>query len=181
MSLYLGLAKIYIRKLLQPPLQKLSSTKALLMDLELKVHQQIKDFHLAINDGQTEHWKHSKKKKKLQTEGNNYTCALCVSNCEEPAMHLFFTFSFAKRCCQSVGLQWDNTVPFFEMLQLAKQTFNHKCFMEIVIIATWKIWKQRNDVIFENCPASFNTWKRSFKDECLIQVVRMKEFKRPSF
>jgi len=29
-------------------------------------------------------------------------------------------------------------------------------FMEIFIIATWQIWKQRNGLIFEHLPASLN-------------------------
>ncbi|CAO2201894.1 unnamed protein product [Urochloa humidicola] len=121
------------------------------------------------------------RRKNLQIEGNNYSCVLCQSNSEETAMHLFFSCSFAKKCWQEIGVQWDMSTPFFQMLQHAKQNFNHSCFMEIIIIAAWQIWKQRNGLIFENCPATFTSWKRKFKEECLIQAVRIKDSIRPIF
>jgi hypothetical protein len=38
------------------------------------------------------------------------------------------------------------------MMELARNDFNHAFFMEVFIIATWQIWKQRNGLIFEKCP-----------------------------
>jgi len=116
------------------------------------------------------------KRKKFKIEGNNYDCVLCNSHNEETAMHLFFTCPFAKSCWQLIGLEWHLGVPFFQMIESAKQSYNNNFFMEIFIIAAWQIWKQRNDLIFENRPASLNSWRRSFKDECTNQAVGFKVF-----
>jgi hypothetical protein len=121
------------------------------------------------------------KRKKFKIEGEDYNCVLCASNREETAMHLFFTCSFANSCWHMIGIQWQIGSPFFQMLELARRDFNHSFFMEIFIIATWQIWKQRNGLIFENCPANTNMWKRNFKDECFNQALRMKDFLKTPF
>jgi hypothetical protein len=36
------------------------------------------------------------------------------------------------------------------MMELARNDFNHAFFMEVFIIATWQIWKQRNGLILKN-------------------------------
>jgi hypothetical protein len=63
-------------------------------------------------------------------------------------MHLFFLCPFATRCWQQIGLQWQLGVPFFQMIGRAKQDFNQKIFMEVLKVAAWIIWKQRNGLIF---------------------------------
>jgi hypothetical protein len=80
-----------------------------------------------------------------------------------------------------IGIQWQVGVPIFRMIETGNLEFSHKFSMEIFIIATWQIWKQRNDMIFENRPASFNSWKRNFREECCNQALRMKDTARNPF
>jgi len=121
------------------------------------------------------------KRKRYKLEGNNYNCVLCLTQREEMAFHLFFSCPFALECWQQIGVQWQFGNPFFQMMEMARQDFNHTFFMEAFIIAAWHIWKQRNNLIFENCPVSTVSWKRNFKEECLLQAHRMKESLKAPF
>jgi hypothetical protein len=80
-------------------------------------------------------------------------------------MHLFFTCPFAVGCWQLIGLQWQFGTPFFQMMERARSDSNNNFFMETFIIAAWQTWKQRNGLIFDNCPSNISLWKRNFKAE----------------
>jgi hypothetical protein len=97
------------------------------------------------------------KRKRYKLEGNNYNCVMCPAQREENAFHLFFSCPFTLECWKMIGIQWQMGVPFFQMMELARHNFNHTFFMEVFIIATWHIWKQRNNLIFENCQASITS------------------------
>jgi hypothetical protein len=113
------------------------------------------------------------KRKGYKLEGNNYDYVMCPAQREETTFHLFFSCPFASECWRRIGIQWQMDVPFFRMMELAKNHFNHS-FMEVFIIAAWHIWKERNNLIFENSQASISSWKRNFKAECTLQAQRMK-------
>jgi hypothetical protein len=70
---------------------------------------------------------------------------------------------------------------FFQMMERARSDFNNNFFMETFIIATWQISKQRNGLIFDNCPANVSLWKRNFKEEWLNQAHRMKDSLKTPF
>ncbi|KAJ1283790.1 hypothetical protein BS78_03G153800 [Paspalum vaginatum] len=89
------------------------------------------------------------KRKNYKLEGNIYSCVLCNANEEETAFHLFFHCAFSTMCWHHIGIHWDFTLPFFDMMIKAKTDSNLHFFMEIFIIAAWHIWKQRNGFIFQ--------------------------------
>jgi hypothetical protein len=68
---------------------------------------------------------------------------------------------------------------FFQMMQQAKVQHNNSFFMETFIIATWQIWKQRNNFIFDRGRPSFDSWKSSFYEEVRLQAHRF-SFVKPS-
>ncbi|TVU13298.1 hypothetical protein EJB05_40345, partial [Eragrostis curvula] len=80
-------------------------------------------------------------------------------------MHLFFLCNFSKQCWNTLDIHWNSQSAFFNMIIEAKQTANLQFFMEILIIAAWNIWKQRNNKIFENKTPSLQAWKKGFKDD----------------
>jgi hypothetical protein len=117
----------------------------------------------------------------LNVGDNDAFCILCTSNCEEDVDHLFFGCDFAKRCWSAVGIQWDITLGLFQWLALAKTQCNLPFFTELVLIASWELWKLRNGKVFNRRNASFNLWLCNFKNQCLLQSVRFKEDIRSSF
>jgi hypothetical protein len=45
---------------------------------------------------------------------------------------------------------------------LPRAEFNKPFFMEVVVLACWSIWKQRNGKFFEAETPTFRGWKRVF-------------------
>ena len=121
------------------------------------------------------------RRRNFHIEGNNYTCVLCNGNAEETAFHLFFSCSFSKSCWKAIGIDWRINLHFFQMMKRARQDFQHWFFMEVFIIATWHIWKQRNNLIFEGRRPTVRDWISKFIDEARLQAHRIKEDKRQVF
>jgi hypothetical protein len=47
--------------------------------------------------------------------------------------------------------------------------------MEIFMIGAWFLWKERNNLIFNNAPPSPATWKSSFKMMVAEHLIRIKQ------
>jgi hypothetical protein len=47
----------------------------------------------------------------------------------------------------------------FDMITQAKANFQEGLFFEIFTIASWGIWKERNDLILKGIAPSRNSWK----------------------
>jgi hypothetical protein len=102
------------------------------------------------------------KRKKFKIEGNNYSCVMCASHSEETAMHLIFLCPFAIRCWQQIGLQWQLRVPFFQMIGRAKQDFNQKFFMEVLISQLGK-YRSKEMVSFLELHNQFHYLEKKFQ------------------
>jgi hypothetical protein len=57
----------------------------------------------------------------------------------------------------------------------AKPSFIGPCFSEIVILACWCIWKQRNGWIFKSIGPTLRRWKASFIHEVTMLKHRVKD------
>jgi hypothetical protein len=121
------------------------------------------------------------KHRNFNVEDNDTFCVLCTSNCEEDIEHLFFGCEFAKRCWSAIGIQWDESIGMFQRLALAKGQCSLPFFTELVLIASWELWKIRNDKVFNRSNASFSVWLCNFRNQCLLQSIRFKEDIRSSF
>lgn len=92
---------------------------------------------------------------------DNNDCVLCNAYVLEEWKHFFFTCNFSSRIWNYLQIDWRNR-PVSESLNFAKNHFSGPCFTEVVILACWNIWKQRNDWIFENIKPTFRGWKACF-------------------
>jgi hypothetical protein len=46
--------------------------------------------------------------------------------------------------------------------------------VDLVMIASWEIWKVRNDKIFQGKNPCFSSWLSNFKNQCNLQSLRFK-------
>jgi hypothetical protein len=121
------------------------------------------------------------RRKKSKLEGNNYNCVLCTQNREEATFHLFFSCPFSKECWNHLSINWNFGLNFQDMMKSARQHFPSSFFMEIFMIGTWLIWKQRNNLIFNRGLPTFQSWKAGFLQEASLQAFRMNPDKQCHF
>lgn len=62
------------------------------------------------------------------------------------------------------------------MFDEAKHQFHHPFFLEVGVIASGTMWRQRNAKCFKNKDPSFSLWKAQFRNEvalfvCILKVV----------
>lgn len=100
-------------------------------------------------------------------------CVLCPAAILETRLHLFFRCLFSQIYWNLLGIHWDLTAEFNQMLMQAKIAFQWAFFMDVVSIGLWHIWKQRNDRIFEGIIPSTQTWKVLFKKEIALHLHRV--------
>jgi len=115
------------------------------------------------------------RRKNFDLDNDDFSCVLCDQGIEETTYHLIFECPFSTRCWDYLHLYWDHSLNFFAMMHAAKHQSDIQFFMEIFVVASWEIWKQRNGKIFRQSSPSFDNWKRNFKDTILLQMYRMKE------
>jgi hypothetical protein len=104
-----------------------------------------------------------------------YHCVLCPGRVSEDWMHLFFDCNFSRRIWAYLQIDWSVGQTMEEKFYNAKKVSNLPCFTEIVIVTTWHIWKQRNNVIFDKVLPTFRSWKRAFVHELTMHVHRLKD------
>jgi hypothetical protein len=63
-----------------------------------------------------------------------------------------------------------------EMLKAAKKKFQGPCFVKIIILACWSIWKQRNNLISKGIKPAFEAWKSGF----ILEISFLKHRVKPS-
>jgi hypothetical protein len=101
-------------------------------------------------------------------------CLLCTDAPLEFRDHLFFSCEFATLCWDFIHIHWDVTLPLSQRYMVAKSGFQGPCFMEVVACSAWNIWKVRNELVFNNIPASINRWKVGFQKDLLLHRFRVK-------
>jgi hypothetical protein len=60
------------------------------------------------------------RRKKFKLEGNDYSCPLCPGNNEETTFHHFFMCPFSLDCWHHLGINWDFSLGFHNIMEKAK-------------------------------------------------------------
>ena len=106
-------------------------------------------------------------------------CVLCVDKHLEDWRHLFFNCLFSTRVWNYLGIVWSPGTTPSQVISAAKRSFSGPCFVEVVILACWAIWKQRNGWIFNNVKPTFRGWKSCFVHEITMLTFRAKSVDIP--
>ena len=104
-----------------------------------------------------------------------FHCVLCPTHATEDWIHLFFDCNFSHRIWTYLQIDWEPADTLEEIFITARRKFNKPFFMEIVLLAAWHIWKQRNEAIFQRILPSFRGWRRRFIHEAYMHVHRVKD------
>ena len=100
-------------------------------------------------------------------------CVLCPTQILEDWKYLTFNCNFSIRIWSYLQVQW-RPRDLAQVITQIKKEFNDPCFLEIVILACWVIWKQRNARIFKGEKPTFKGWKRLFLGELTLLMHRVK-------
>jgi hypothetical protein len=73
---------------------------------------------------------------------------MCNSGTEETIDQLFFECTFATECWATINIDWDTSLPLLDKFTHAREAHSIPFFTEATLIATWELWKVRNNKIF---------------------------------
>ena len=108
-------------------------------------------------------------------------CVLCVTRAYEDRFHLFFTCNFSQRVWSYLQIDWSLGSDIQGAMSAARRDFNKPFFMEVMIVACWHIWKQRNGKIFQHERPTFARWRASFIHDISLLQYRIKAKFKDSF
>ena len=108
-------------------------------------------------------------------------CVLCPGHVVEDWTHLFFTCNFSIRIWNYLQIEWQEDNTFEGVFHRTRRRFDKPFFTEVVVLASWHIWKQRNEAIFQGVMPTFRGWKRAFIHDATLHVHRVKAKHLDSF
>ncbi|XP_073363092.1 uncharacterized protein [Aegilops tauschii subsp. strangulata] len=115
------------------------------------------------------------KRKHMKLRDDNYACLLCHHPPEETVEHLFFHCEFSKACWGKLGIAWPIHGNRVQLLHAAKNTWIGPMFMDVFIVASWSIWKERNNMLFRSVAPTIDGWSQRFKGDFGMMRHRIKE------
>jgi hypothetical protein len=111
--------------------------------------------------------------------GTGYDFFMCNHNTEEIIEHLFFHCPFSQDCWSSINISWAMNNSRLQIIEQGKKIWNKKLFMEITLLGSWNIWKERNNLWFNNIQPSVQAWKSRFAADLSLLIHRTKEELHP--
>lgn len=94
----------------------------------------------------------------------SYNRKLCIPHKIEIIDHLFFRCTFARRRWLQIGVSYSRHVLATQAIIAIKTELGVTFAMDIIILMTWTIWKQRNEWLFQGTDPSVQTCYSQFKE-----------------
>jgi hypothetical protein len=108
---------------------------------------------------------------------DSYTYEMCVLHGVETLRHLILHCSFSQNFCASIGVLVPRWLRAEHATSYTKRHINQPFTMEIIMIMSWCIWKERIAWFFNNEDPSVQHCKDSFKSEFALTMLRAKQQK----
>ena len=93
--------------------------------------------------------------------------------------HLFFHCPFSSSCWADLDILCSSQRNRLDILSTARQNYHKPMFMETFMIGAWNLWKERNNLVFNNIPLSKDSWKTNFCSDFSLLVHRTKSELHP--
>jgi hypothetical protein len=110
---------------------------------------------------------------------SGYSCPICDTPPEETVEHLFFHCPFSEECWSNLNLNWPMIGTRLQIIEQGKAQRKDPLFMEVFIVTAWSIWKERNNMLFNNITPTVEEWKRRFRENFGLLDHRTKEGVHP--
>jgi hypothetical protein len=79
---------------------------------------------------------------------SEYQCLMCTYPLEKTTEHMIFHCPFSHNCLQVLGMNWQTSGNRLQIFEEGKTRWHKPLFMELFMLASWNIWKQRNKMLF---------------------------------
>jgi hypothetical protein len=100
---------------------------------------------------------------------------MCTLPPEETIEHLLFHCTFSESCWQALDMNWQPTGNRLQILEEGRQRWHRPLYMELFMLATWNIWKERNRLLFDGVAPTVASWKSRLKSDLLLLVHRTRD------
>jgi hypothetical protein len=110
---------------------------------------------------------------------SSYNCLMCPSPPEETIEHMLFFCPFSRQCWARLQIQWPVTGDRLKIIEEQKQQWAQPMYMEIIMLGSWSIWKERNNMLFNNMQPDTQRWLARFKEDFALLVHRTREGLHP--
>jgi hypothetical protein len=98
---------------------------------------------------------------------------------EETIEHMLFLCSFSRQCWSKLQIQWPASGDQLKLIEENRKQWKQQMYMEVLILGSWSIWKERNNMLFNNVRSDIQRWLVRFKEDFALLVHRTKEELHP--
>jgi hypothetical protein len=76
-------------------------------------------------------------------------------------------------------MDWDPNGDRLHIVERGKITWQGPLYMEILMLSSWNIWKERNNLLFDGIIPTVASWKTRLKTDLSLLVHRIKSELHP--